>query len=302
MSIFALKLIALIAMLIDHVAEVLGWEGWNILSVDATWLRYIGRILFPIFAFCIVNGWMHSHNRKRYFLRLCACAIVSQIPFSLAFYAPNLQPIANGNGKPFYFHLVPIFGIVALLCAVTYWFFVLNKKYDASIWIILLTCSLPTIILKVNHMWVLSDSLNVLYTLALGMMVLYAIERYQSKMRWWEYVWLVAICVLALLAYGSNADYGIWLTGVILIVTLYLTREHQVMQAIVVVLWGCLLYGIIIGNWKNALVTVIPAILILLHSSKDRQDRGGSKYLFYGFYPIHLLLIGFVNMHFRLPM
>lgn len=300
MSIFALKLIALITMLIDHIAEVLGWEGWNILPIDATWLRYIGRISFPIFAFCIVSGWTHSSDKKKYFLRLCLFAIVSQIPYSLAFYTPNLMPVVNDSGTPFHFRTMPIFFCVALLCAFTYWYFVLDKKYGASIWIILLTCALPAILLKVNYMWILSDSLNVLYTLALGMMALYVIEKFKSRMRWWEYIWLIAVDILAFMAYGSNADYGICLMGVILIAALYLTREHQITQALVIVLWGCLLYGIIIGNWKNALATVIPAALILLYNSKGGQNGRFTKYLFYGFYPVHLILIGLINVYFRL--
>lgn len=300
MSIFVLKLIALIAMLIDHVAEVFGWEGWNTLTIDAKWLRYIGRVSFPIFAFCIVSGWVHSHNRKKYFQRLCLCAIISQIPYSLAFYTPNLMPVRKGFETPFYFHVMPLFLGVALFCTFTYWYFVLNKKFDATIWLILLTCALPAILLRVNYMWIMTGSFNVLYTLALGMMILYIIEKYKSKMRWWKYVWLTAAGILALLAYGSNADYGICLMGVILIVALYLTRERQTMQAIVIVLWGFLLYGIIIGNWKNALATVIPAALVLLYNSKAGQNERHAKYLFYSFYPVHLLLIGFINIYFRL--
>lgn len=300
MPIFALKLIALLAMLIDHVAVVLGTDGWDTLPMNSEWLRYIGRISFPIFAFCIVNGWTHSRDRKKYFQRLCLCAAVSQIPYSLAFYTPNLRPIGIGAWRPFYFHLMPIFLAVALLCAVTYWFFVLNKRYDRSIWCVALACSLPALLLDVNYMWLLSDSLNVLYTLALGMTVIYAIERYRSKMRRWEYVWLTAAEVLALLTYGRSADYGICLMGVILIAALYITREHRVMQSAAVALWGCLLYGVIIGNRKSALATVPPAILILLCNSKSRRNGTVRKYLFYGFYPAHLLLLGFINICFRL--
>lgn len=298
MSIFVLKLLALIAMILDHITEVLGWGGWNILPINATYLRYIGRISYPIFAFCIVNGWTHSRDRKKYFLRICLCAIVSQIPYSLALYTPNHQPI--GIGKGFYFHFMPIFFCVALLCTLTYWYFILNQKCDASIWIILFTGSLPAILLDVSHIWILSDSLNVLYTLALGMMVLYVIDVYRLKIHWWEKGWLTAICALTLLAYGSRADYGIRLMGVILIVALYLTREYQVIQSAVVLLWGCLLYGIIIGNWTNALATAIPAAFVLLYNSKGKRIGKVPQYLFYGFYPIHLLLIGVINIYFRL--
>lgn len=300
MSIFTLKLIALIAMCIDHIAGVFGGEGWNILPINATWLRYIGRISFPIFAFCIANGWIYSHDRKKYFLRLCLCAVASQIPYSLAFYTPNHLTITNGSEKSFYFHLMSIFMGLALLCAITYWYFVLNKKYDASVWIIFSTCSLPAILLKVNYMWILSDCLNVLYTLILGMMVLFTIEKYKLKMRWWENIWLSVTCIFVFWAYGCNADYGVCLMGVILIVALYSTRKYQAIQALVIVLWGYLLYGIIINNWKSALATMIPAVLILLYNSKSGRTGKIFKHPFYGFYPIHQILIGLINMRFKL--
>ena len=86
MSVFILKLIAMLAMLLDHVAEVFGWTGWDVLPVNASIIRCIGRISFPVFAFFIVNGWKYTRNREKYFLRLALCGIVSHIPFTLAFY------------------------------------------------------------------------------------------------------------------------------------------------------------------------------------------------------------------------
>ena len=114
MSIFVLKVIALIAMALDHIAEVFGWEGWNILSLNASKLRYIGRLSYPIFAFCIVSGWINTHDRKKYFSRICLCAFMSQIPFSLAFCIPNLS-IISSNESDFSFRLMFALLPVALL-------------------------------------------------------------------------------------------------------------------------------------------------------------------------------------------
>lgn len=47
MSITVLKTIELLAILIDHVAVIFWWQGWNVLSFDTTVLRSIGRISFP---------------------------------------------------------------------------------------------------------------------------------------------------------------------------------------------------------------------------------------------------------------
>ena len=58
----SLKLLALVLMLIDHIAEFL--PGMPI------YLRYIGRLSAPIFFFCMVWGLHYTHNRKIYLLRL----------------------------------------------------------------------------------------------------------------------------------------------------------------------------------------------------------------------------------------
>lgn len=64
-----LKWIALIAMLIDHIAAILGeacFANWNLDWVYTTF-RIVGRLAFPIFAFFIAEGWYYTKNKKKYF-------------------------------------------------------------------------------------------------------------------------------------------------------------------------------------------------------------------------------------------
>lgn len=75
MSSFVLKMIAIISMFIDHI-------GYAIFS-RFSYFNYIGRIAFPIFAFQISEGYVHTKNLKKYFFRLFLFAIISQIPFML---------------------------------------------------------------------------------------------------------------------------------------------------------------------------------------------------------------------------
>lgn len=75
MTSFVLKIIACITMLIDHSGYII-FGGFS-------WFNYIGRLAFPIFAFQISEGYIHTHDLKKYFLRMGIFAMLSQIPFTL---------------------------------------------------------------------------------------------------------------------------------------------------------------------------------------------------------------------------
>ena len=300
MSVFIIKLIAVIAMLFDHVAEVFGLTGWDVLPVNASTIRCIGRISFPVFAFFIVNGWKYTRNREKYFLRLALCAIVSHIPFSLAFYPPNRNVIHEGE-KMFTFRFMPLPLIIGAVCIVTYWYFVQKRKANHSLITVSIFFLLPAVLLKVGYMWLMANSLNVLYTLAIGCVVLYVIERIKKRdLRWWEYLWLILVFLLAARAYAYPADYGIYFMGLILIVALYFAQKYRIIQTILIIAWGIALYGVLLYNWSNAYATIIPAMLILLYNPETGGESKGMKYLFYSFYPLHLLIIGMINVFLKL--
>ena len=74
---FDLKILAIITMTIDHIGAII------YPNIDA--FRIIGRISFPIFCFLLVEGFKHTHNRFRYFIRLLLFAIITQPIYDYAF-------------------------------------------------------------------------------------------------------------------------------------------------------------------------------------------------------------------------
>lgn len=85
MSALLLRVIACVAMLIDHIGYQYG----------IVFFRQLGRIAFPIFVFLICNGYRHTSSPLRYGLRLGIFALISQVPFSLFCY--NLLWQDKGN-------------------------------------------------------------------------------------------------------------------------------------------------------------------------------------------------------------
>lgn len=75
----ALKVIAMISMVIDHIALYLMEYG----TVLYETMRCIGRIAFPVFAFLIAEGFIHTKSRYRYFFTLLGFAVISEIPWYL---------------------------------------------------------------------------------------------------------------------------------------------------------------------------------------------------------------------------
>lgn len=86
-------------MLIDHIAEILlpqtvladvfGMDfstSYALLEI----LHMIGRIAFPIFAFGIAQGCVYARSPKRFLGRLALFAVISEIPYNLAFRGSRL--------------------------------------------------------------------------------------------------------------------------------------------------------------------------------------------------------------------
>lgn len=72
-----LKILACLTMLADHIGAVF---------VRGYALRVLGRISFPIFCYLLTQGVKHTHDVRKYALRLLLAAVLSEFPYDMLFY------------------------------------------------------------------------------------------------------------------------------------------------------------------------------------------------------------------------
>lgn len=142
MNVFILKVIALITMIIDHYGAIF--------QNDIITYRIIGRLAFPIYCFLLVEGYFHTSDVKKYAKRLLMFALISEIPFDLAFY-----------NKIGFTHQNIFFTLFLGLAAI---YFLENKegKYNFGKTIVIISACLLAIILSVDY-----NAIGIIYILML---------------------------------------------------------------------------------------------------------------------------------------
>lgn len=126
-SMAQLKWIGIITMLIDHIGAVLiepklieqGINFVGPLSQSALFMIYItfrliGRLAFPLFAFGVSQGILHTHSLPKYALRMLIFAIVSEPFFNLAISGQLIYPQYQNVMVTFFFAIVVIYLFVRL--------------------------------------------------------------------------------------------------------------------------------------------------------------------------------------------
>lgn len=89
-----LKLIAIIAMTIDHIADLIYPGMPNCITSNI--LHIIGRLTAPIMFFFICEGFYYTKDIKKYILRLFIFSIISHFAYCFAF-GINYIPFTSGN-------------------------------------------------------------------------------------------------------------------------------------------------------------------------------------------------------------
>ena len=102
-----LKTIALVLMVLDHIHYFFEFTG-----CIPTVFSMLGRLSAPLFLFCTVEGFAHTHDRRRYFIRIWG---IGTAMAALEFFMIYAKAFRRGDG---FYPLNAIFQDLMLLCIV----------------------------------------------------------------------------------------------------------------------------------------------------------------------------------------
>jgi len=87
---YTLKIIAIVGMVLQHAAIILEEVIPYAIQIP---MHLAGGLTFPILAFFLIEGFKHTSNVKKYILRILVFAIISQVPYVIAYGTPWFMPL-----------------------------------------------------------------------------------------------------------------------------------------------------------------------------------------------------------------
>ncbi len=284
-----LKNIAIITMLIDHVAAALVLRALYFVDTSSsfvtsqnynTWymiytvMRGIGRMAFPVFCFFIVEGFRHTRSVPKYALRLFIFALISEVPFDVALFHRWFYWNYNNVYFTLLLGLLAIWGMDFLEQKLQE---VLEKSGHRG---------QARSFARGNSAGQGKNKSKSLYGKKWASEIAKADDSLQKKYKFVQITGNLAIALTAMLVaeYVLCTDYGA--VGVLTILIIYLMREKPVTGFAVAVVF--------LGLFSDTLEFAALLMLIPLHFYNGTRGRQ-IKYLFYAFYPVHLTIIALVG-------
>lgn len=228
-----LKVIAIIAMTIDHIGDLL-YPGMpnNIIS---NILHVIGRLTAPIMFFFISEGFYYTKNLKKYISRLFIFALISHFAYCFAF-GINYLPFSTGN--------------------------IFNQT-------------------------------SIMWSLAWAVVALYVVYGENNLKEWQKWGLVIFINIITF-----SADWSC--IAVMSILTIYNHRNNIKDQMKGLMFW-VFIYALISFIFVNKTYGIIQLFVILAYPllknySNERGKIKWLKWLFYIYYPLHLIIIGILRV------
>lgn len=135
--------------------------------------------------------------------------------------------------------------------------------------------------------------LNVLFTFVLGLFAIYLYDKSSNK-----FLGFIFVIIIELIAHFIKVDYGIYGIGLMFVFYVFKNKKHIMIP--IAIFLTILQYGFYIIKYPSLIViyllyiifTCLAFIFIAFYNKKEGKKV---KYLFYIFYPTHLLILYLVS-------
>lgn len=272
---FQLKYLAAAFMLLDHIEYIFEFTG-----VIPIAFSYIGRLAAPLFLFCLIEGFKHTHDRKKYFLKIYLISIgMGLIRFG---FMNVLHPLVRGDGFAPQNAMLSSFVILIPILQGIDW--CREKKFVKGLLAIILPLALPYIMMYG------------VYT-PLSMLAAYETAGGMAAQIGLFIASLLNYTALPLHSMIQDGGILIVLQGVVLFSFSFCKNRNVRVYAYVVftLLWfaGMMLLSGISINFRNVIeyyewMEVLAAPLMLCYNGE--RGHGNGKF-FYWFYPVHIYVL-----------
>lgn len=262
-----LKTIALVLMVLDHIHEFFEFTGY---IPEA--FSMVARLSAPLFLFCTVEGFAHTHDRKRYVFRIWA---IGTAMAALEFFMIYAGAFRRGDG---FYPQNAIFQDLFVLCLLWQGMdWLRQRKFVKGIATMGAVAGWPFVVVVLLSIFPQVQDMPIASAVVAFLIT--------SPLPLWTAI--------------TDGGWGFLVGGVIL----YALRNHRKLQVTVwalnSLLWDFALVAAMMGRqpgfvWVQMFTTyyewfgVGAVVLMLLYNGR----RGsGHKQLFYWFYPAHIYLL-----------
>ena len=220
-----LKIIAMITMIIDHLLKI-GLIKQCLIFV------ILGRISFPIFAFCVAEGIYYTHDKKKYLINLFLFALLSEIPMDFA--------LSGG--------------------------------------------------IDITHQ-------NVLFTFSFAVLAVIGFEKikkFDSKGYFlYDFIFLIFILTISMFC---CVDYDF--LGVLLVLVFYFSKKFSFLKSKIITTIALILFCIVIAfplQGFSQIYGILAVPILYLYNGQKGKKNNIIKYIFYGVYPVHFIILCFLK-------
>lgn len=263
----ALKTIALVLMVLDHIHYFFEFTG-----LVPTWFSMLARLSAPLFLFCTVEGFAHTHDRKRYFLRIWAIATAMGTVEFFMMYAGVLR---RGDG---FYPLNAIMQDFVILCIIWQGIdWLRQRRFGMGLLAVLLPVAWPFLVVallsafpQINQMPVASTVISYLISAPLPMW---------SNITDGGWAYLLEGILLYALYPHKRLRLVVWAAATFLLEFVFVYLQLRGTPDFMFSQMFTTYY-----EWFSVFAVVLMALY-------NGQRGSGHKQLFYWFYPAHIYLL-----------